>query len=74
MKKEIKKLQRVREYFRLSLNKPEITDKSRLLEGKKKIEQVSAPTDFINHFFLTEVSLNFCLPHLNSNWSNQNYR
>ena len=41
MKKEIKKLQRVREYFRLSLNKPEITDKTRLTDGKRKIEQVS---------------------------------
>lgn len=41
MKKEIKKLQRVREYFRSNLNNSEIKDKSKLLEAKRRIESVS---------------------------------
>jgi len=41
MKKEIKKLQRLRDYFRSQMNNPEIKDKSKLIEAKKRIESVS---------------------------------
>ena len=40
MKKEIKKLQRLRDYFKGHMNNPEIKDKSKLIEAKKKIESV----------------------------------
>lgn len=41
MKKEIKKLQRVREFFRTNMNNSDIKDKSRLQEAKRRIESVS---------------------------------
>jgi CCR4-NOT transcriptional regulation complex NOT5 subunit len=41
MKKEIKKLQRVRDFFRQTQNNPDIRDKTKFIEAKKRIEQVS---------------------------------
>jgi CCR4-NOT transcriptional regulation complex NOT5 subunit len=41
MKKEIKKLQRVRDYFRTNINNPDIKDKEKLTEAKRRIESVS---------------------------------
>jgi CCR4-NOT transcription complex subunit 3 len=41
MKKEIKKLQRVREYFKMQMNNADIKDKAKLIEGRKRIENVS---------------------------------
>jgi CCR4-NOT transcriptional regulation complex NOT5 subunit len=41
MKKEIKKLQRVREFFRTNMNNSDIKDKSKLQEAKRRIESVS---------------------------------
>ncbi len=38
MKKEIKKLQRLRDFFRQNLNSQEVKDKSRLQEAKRRIE------------------------------------
>ena len=41
MKKEIKKLQRIREYFKNNQNNPDIKDKDKLLEGRRRVERVS---------------------------------
>ncbi len=41
MKKEIKKLQRLRDWFKGNMNNQDIKDKSKLLEAKKRIETVS---------------------------------
>jgi len=41
MKKEIKKLQRVREFLKANMTNPDIKDKSKIIEGKKRIESVS---------------------------------
>ena len=41
MKKEIKKLQRIRDYFRQALGNPEVKDKSRAEDVIKRIVQVS---------------------------------
>lgn len=41
MKKEIKKLQRLRDFFRTNQNNPDIKDKSKLDNGRKMIENVS---------------------------------
>lgn len=41
MKKEIKKLQRLREFFRANMNNTDIKDKSKLMEARKRIETVS---------------------------------
>ena len=41
MKKEIKKLQRLRDWFKTNMNNQDIKDKSKLLEAKKRIETVS---------------------------------
>jgi len=38
MKKEIKKLQRLRDFFRTNQNNPDIKDKSKLDQGRKMIE------------------------------------
>jgi CCR4-NOT transcriptional regulation complex NOT5 subunit len=35
MKKEIKKLQRLRDYFKAMMNNAEVKDKSKLLEAKR---------------------------------------
>ncbi|MFS8160478.1 MAG: hypothetical protein ACMG6E_09795 [Candidatus Roizmanbacteria bacterium] len=43
MKKEIKKLQRLRDWFKTSMNNQDIKDKSKLVEAKKRIETVSTP-------------------------------
>ena len=40
MKKEIKKLQRLRDFFRTNQNNPDIKDKSKLDQGRKMIENV----------------------------------
>ncbi len=41
MKKEIKKLQRIRDYFRQALGNPEVKDKTKADEARKRVEQVS---------------------------------
>lgn len=41
MKKEIKKLQRIRDYFRAAINNPDIKDKSKSLEARRRVEVVS---------------------------------
>lgn len=41
MKKEIKKLQRIRDYFRLAIGNPEVKDKTRADDARKRVEQVS---------------------------------
>ena len=41
MKKEIKKLQRVRDYFRAQINNSEIKDKSKLMDARRRVEIVS---------------------------------
>ena len=41
MKKEIKKLQRLRDFFRTNQNNPDIKDKAKLEQGRKMIENVS---------------------------------
>ena len=41
MKKEIKKLQRMRDFFRANQNNPDIKEKSKLDQGRKMIENVS---------------------------------
>ena len=41
MKKEIKKLQRLRDFFRTNQNNTDIKDKSKLDQGRKMIENVS---------------------------------
>ena len=38
MKKEIKKLQRLRDFFRQSVNNPAITEQQKLIEARKRIE------------------------------------
>tara|TARA_B110000285_G_C15038945_1_gene570795 strand:- start:822 stop:1001 length:180 start_codon:yes stop_codon:yes gene_type:complete len=45
MKKEIKKLQRLRDFFRTNQNNPDIKDKSKLDQGRKMIENVSILSD-----------------------------
>lgn len=50
MKKEIKKLQRLREWFKGNLSNQDIKDKSKLLEAKKRIESVSVQN--INFIFI----------------------
>ena len=52
MKKEIKKLQRVREYLKKQMNNAEIKDKSKLIEGRKRIENVS------NHYRMISLMSN----------------
>lgn len=42
MKKEIKKLQRLREFFRQNQTNSDIKDKSKLDQGRKMIEKVSS--------------------------------
>jgi CCR4-NOT transcription complex subunit 3 len=44
MKKEIKKLQRLRDFFRSNQNNTDIKDKSKLDNGRKMIENVSKVT------------------------------
>lgn len=39
MKKEIKKLQRVRDFFRTQINNDEIKDKSKAMEARKRVEK-----------------------------------
>ena len=41
LKKEIKKLQRIRDFMRTVINNPDIKDKSRSQEARKRIEVVS---------------------------------
>lgn len=50
MKKEIKKLQRLREWFKTNMNNQDIKDKSKLVEAKKRIENVSIfPNTWLFH-------------------------
>jgi CCR4-NOT transcription complex subunit 3 len=44
MKKEIKKLQRIRDYFRQALGNPEVKDKTKADEARKRVEQVRIET------------------------------
>ena len=46
MKKEIKKLQRVRDFFRAAMNNPDIKDKSKPQEARRKVEIVSTIQKF----------------------------
>ena len=39
MKKEVKKLQRLRDFFRQNINSTEVKDKTRLQEAKRRIEE-----------------------------------
>jgi len=55
MKKEIKKLQRLRDWFKTNMNNQDIKDKSKLLEAKKRIETVS--TQYIDTILLFLFSL-----------------
>jgi len=41
MKKEIKKLQRIRDYFRQALGNSEVKDKTKADEARKRVEMVS---------------------------------
>jgi CCR4-NOT transcription complex subunit 3 len=41
MKKEIKKLQRLRDWFKGCMNNQDVKDKSKLIEARKKIEFVN---------------------------------
>lgn len=41
MKKEIKKLQRIRDYFRQCLGNPEVKDKTKADDARRRVEQVS---------------------------------
>lgn len=41
MKKEIKKLQRYRDTFKVQINNPEFKDKAKLIEARRRIESVS---------------------------------
>ena len=41
MKKEIKKLQRIRDYFRAAINNPDLKDKSKPMEARRRVEVVS---------------------------------
>ena len=52
LKKEIKKLQRIRDFMRAVINNPDIKDKSRSIDARKRIEVVSAHVAF-------KYSLNF---------------
>jgi len=51
MKKEIKKLQRLRDFFRTNQNNPDIKDKSKLDNGRKMIENVSSINLLTNVIF-----------------------
>jgi CCR4-NOT transcription complex subunit 3 len=42
MKKEIKKLQRIRDYFRAAINNPDIKDKSKPQEARRRVEVVNS--------------------------------
>ena len=42
MKREIKRLQRLRDIFRQNVNNPAIVEQHRLVEARKRIETVSA--------------------------------
>ena len=53
MKKEIKKLQRIRDYFRQALGNPEVKDKTKADEARKRVEQVSSQL-YINILFIQE--------------------
>jgi CCR4-NOT transcription complex subunit 3 len=41
LKKEIKRLQKIRDFMRGILNNPDIKDKSKCVDGRKRIEVVS---------------------------------
>lgn len=49
LKKEIKKLQRIRDMMRAANNNPDLKEKTRYLEARKRIEVVS----FIIPIFIT---------------------
>jgi len=48
MKKEIKKLQRIRDYFRQALGNPEVKDKTKADEARKRVEQVTQTLIFLH--------------------------
>ena len=50
MKKEIKKLQRLRDFFRSNQSNPDIKDKSKLDQGRKMIENVSGCRKTNNYY------------------------
>lgn len=41
MKREIKKLQRLRDFFRQNIGNPNIVDQNKLVEARRRIETVS---------------------------------
>ena len=53
MKREIKRLQRLRDLFRQNVNNPAVSEQHKLVEARKRIENVSyrpgAPPIFIKH-------------------------
>jgi len=52
MKKEIKKLQRIRDYFRALINNPDVKDKSKPTEARRRVEIVSILISFMDHCVL----------------------
>lgn len=46
MKREIKRLQRLRDIFRQNVNNPAITEQHKLVDGRKRIEIVSLRTAY----------------------------
>lgn len=51
MKKEIKKLQRIRDYFRAAINNPDIKDKQKPMEARRRVEIVSQRLKSVNLVF-----------------------
>ena len=43
MKREIKRLQRLRDLFRQNVNNPAVSEQHKLVEARKRIENVSYP-------------------------------
>ena len=48
LKKEIKKLQRIRDMMRTAINNPDLKDKSKFIDSRKRIEVVSYHYELLN--------------------------
>ena len=46
MKREIKRLQRLRDLFRQNVNNPAVSEQHKLVEARKRIENVSYPLKY----------------------------
>ena len=46
MKREIKRLQRLRDLFRQNVNNPAVAEQHKLVEARKRIENVSYPLKY----------------------------